>query len=176
VRRAALAAAVLPLALAACGGGPGSADGTVGGHSLKVLQAVFFAAKEPTVALVVLSSRTDACDAAARQELLAGETSLRFTLEAYSGGASTWLDTTDYKVATSGDRIVTNVLFTARDAACGGGPAYGSGGTVSLGSLDPQTEAKGSFDLMFDAQELKGDFDATLCSADLPTPGSGCRP
>jgi len=168
-------AVVLAILATACGGGPGSVEGSVAGRSLQVADAIFFARTSPNQAMVVLSSRAKACETSSHGANPAGATLLRFTLEAWTQGVPSWLDVGDYKVDDRADKRAINVQFLAFDASCQGLPAQPSGGTVTLDEVDAQTKMAGSFELKFDSQSLRGEFEATHCANDLPSQFAACE-
>ena len=178
----ALAALSLSLAPAACSsssgspspapGPAGSADGSVGGASLDVQDAIFV--NGATVGTgVVLTSYPGACDAIyASKHVPHGSRSVSLQLVAAdaAGSGPVWKPVTFALGPASAKTNWFGAELTSVDGSCNDTSTAATGGTVTITAVSA-SQISGTYDLTFGSDELTGSFTAASCAA--PDASSG---
>ena len=164
------------------GCGPGSFKGTVGGHGLKVEDAVFYVYPgDDTVAPgieLILSARPELCDDLRAGRLRKNSTLLDALLVRRINGEYVAPDKGVYTISGSAGRIGA-ALFVPYDADCTSSLSPGQGsavsGTMEVDELQgaPGGRLEGSFAMAFgpQADQVTGNFSAMWCDLSVP-PGS----
>jgi hypothetical protein len=145
--------------------GANEAVGAIAGRELSVEGASFCPSGfgSPDDVTLVLSSRTDDCDAHRKQITRPDATTLTLHLVKV-GGAGTFQVKRGARGA--GDALAR---FSAVGAECEESLVRDADeGTVTVTAIDASTDGfiKGSFDVVFDGERLRGDFDTSVCTVD----------
>jgi hypothetical protein len=171
--------ALLLLALCACGGGPGTLNGTVGNTHLEVRDAVFTvttdSAGNPVYAQLILSDFADTCGALKAHRNPSGATSLSLNLFRFADGAAAPLEAGQYQVTSSLPKLTNGSWgsgeLVRNDPHCTNMLSAHSAMTKE-GRLDVQAYCAaeggiltGGYELTFGDQgdRASGDFTARFC-------------
>lgn len=164
---------------AACGG---SVEGSVGGHTLQVADAVFVllhprGQAEPVLE-VLLSDAPSICKRLESNTLPGGANNLQLAIiraGADGGllppapGPHPVLQSVPFVEGAFGAAFFSNFDGSCRRTLLTQ-TATGTGGTITLDSFDPAQAARGTFELTFGGGDaVKGRFDARRCATPLPT-------
>lgn len=167
------------LLAAACGG---SVEGTVGGHTLQVADAVFVLVhpKDQTepVLEVLISDAPSICRRLGTNTLPGGANNLQLAiiragtdggLLSPAPGPHEVLEAVTFVEGAFGAAFFSNFDGRCR-RTLPSQTAVGTGGRITLDSFDPAKAARGTFELTFGGGDtLKGRFDALRCVTPLPS-------
>ncbi|MFO0614981.1 MAG: hypothetical protein U0414_20495 [Polyangiaceae bacterium] len=145
--------------------GSNEAVGLIAGRELSVEAASYCPSGfgSPDDVTLVLSSRSDDCDAHRKQVARPDATTLTLHLVQVTG-AGTFRVTRGARGP--GDALVR---FSALDDDCDESVVRDAdGGAVTVTGIDASSDGfiKGSFDVTFDGERLRGDFDTSVCTVD----------
>lgn len=181
--------AVAALAMVGCSG---SMNGTVGGVSLNVADAIFAVLKDDSgksfAAIVAMSDKPKMCETLKANREVKSSTLMVMTMFRYNSGASEFLspDVGEYTVVdslqTNGGNF-GNAGFTRNDSDCrqtvAATASRGKSGLIKLTGIKAETNgnANGTFDITFGAgDKVTGNFNATFCDiTKLPTADPNCE-
>jgi hypothetical protein len=157
------------LFLLACGGGPGSFNGTVQNHKLTVQSALLVANSE-----VWLSDAKELCPKLQKNQLPKLGTIVKLAIRPIGTGEFT----VQPSLSTGTDRTAT-ASFLKLNGECGNTVqfqgSFGKTGKLTVDRYDASKSIDGTFDLTFgDTDAVKGSFSATYCDAATSYPAPEC--
>ncbi len=181
--------AVAALAMVGCSG---SMNGTVGGVSLNVADAIFAVLKDDDgksfAAIVAMSDKPKMCETLKANRQTKASTQIVFTMFRYNSSATEFLspDVAEYTVVDSpptGGGNYGNSIFTRNDSDCrqtvAEDAAKGKSGLIKLTGIKAENNgtANGTYDITFGAgDKVTGSFNATYCDiSKLPTATPNCE-
>jgi len=149
-----VAVSIIAVALAcSSSSGSGSVDGTVGGTSLSVSDAVVYSVTSSTAIAVV--STSGMCDYFDKGEFPKNITALVM----YVSPPVTTPGT--FQVGSPG---AVEATWSVYDASCNATPTNATAGSVTLTAVTP-ARITGTFDLNFGTDHVSGSFSAASCAA-----------
>lgn len=178
------------MSMVAMAGCSGSMNGTVGGISMSVSDAIFAILKDgggkSIAAVVVMSDKPKICDSLKANREPKTATALSMTLFRFSDTDYLAPDVGDYTVVDSNPTSAGSFAsadFARTDSNCtntiSGNASGGKSGLIKVTAIKGETNgnASGTFDITFGAgDKVTGNFNASYCDISmLPTAKPNCE-
>jgi hypothetical protein len=172
LRSSIMACGAVVVIAAACGGGPASVSGTVGGVTVQSSDALFGVPGGSTSGTVLaITSIGAACSKVTTGTSFKGPATALSIELVQNGGAVTSPGTFPELSSAQGSTSAFAGSFDSWDASCSDTTTPISGGTVTITAVSASS-LTGSFDLTLGNDHITGSFNAPNC-AGLATSGTG---